>query len=164
VVGLTGAVGSSALRTALGLGTADTPTFGGVKIGGTYGNILYGSGSNGYHAIWHPGSFWYLQRADSTPILSAGVDRFVIAHSTLNLGNSQDHGLSRVSAGLMEINNGTVGQRRDLRLRDITLAPSASLTPAANGDLMIEATSNTSITIKLKGSDGTVRSTVLTLS
>lgn len=34
----------------------------------------------------------------------------------------------------------------------------------APGDLMIEATSNTSVTIKLRESDGTVRSAVLTLS
>lgn len=39
-----------------------------------------------------------------------------------------------------------------------------TVTPANNGDLVIEATSNTSVTIKLKGSDGTVRSVSLTLS
>jgi len=39
-----------------------------------------------------------------------------------------------------------------------------TLTPAANGDLMIEATSDTSVKIKLKGSDGTVRSATLTLA
>lgn len=44
------------------------------------------------------------------------------------------------------------------------LVPSASATPATNGDLMIEATSNTTLTFKLKGSDGTVRSGTLTLS
>lgn len=48
--------------------------------------------------------------------------------------------------------------------RDIYLRPSASLTPSANGDLCIEATSNTAITFKYKGSDGTVRSGTVTLS
>jgi hypothetical protein len=38
------------------------------------------------------------------------------------------------------------------------------VTPANNGDIVIEATSNTSVTIKLKGSDGTIRSVALTLS
>lgn len=52
----------------------------------------------------------------------------------------------------------------DLVLGNLTLAPSASRTPASNGDLVVEATSNTSVTIKLKGSDGTVRSVVLTLA
>jgi len=49
-------------------------------------------------------------------------------------------------------------------LDDLELRPSASRTPAANGDLSIEATSNTTITLKLKGSDGTVRSGTVTLS
>lgn len=41
--------------------------------------------------------------------------------------------------------------------------PAASVTPAANGDLEIEATSNTQLKFKFKGSDGTVRSVTLTL-
>lgn len=47
---------------------------------------------------------------------------------------------------------------------DIELRPSASRTPASNGDLSIEATSNTTLTFKFKGSDGTVRSGSVTLS
>lgn len=47
---------------------------------------------------------------------------------------------------------------------DITQVPSASVTPANNGDLMVEATSNTQITFKLKGSDGTVRTGSITLT
>lgn len=46
----------------------------------------------------------------------------------------------------------------------LTIKPPASVTPASNGQLTFEATSNTSLTIKLKGSDGTVRSVVLTLA
>ena len=42
--------------------------------------------------------------------------------------------------------------------------PGASFTPTANGELSMEATSNTSVTIKLKGTDGVVRSAVLTLA
>lgn len=49
-------------------------------------------------------------------------------------------------------------------LGDLLLRPGASLTPANNGDLVIEATSNTTLTFKLKGSDGTVRSGSITLS
>jgi hypothetical protein len=36
--------------------------------------------------------------------------------------------------------------------------------PVSNGDLTIEFTSNTSVTIKGRGSDGTTRSVVLTLA
>ena len=46
----------------------------------------------------------------------------------------------------------------------IVLRPPASSTPAANGEMVFQLTSNTSLTIKVKGNDGTVRSAVLTLS
>jgi hypothetical protein len=48
--------------------------------------------------------------------------------------------------------------------RNIFLRPSASLTPSANGDLCIEATDNTTLTFKLKGSDGTIRSGTIALA
>ncbi len=50
-------------------------------------------------------------------------------------------------------NNGTFVQQ-----------PLASVIPASNGDLVVEATSNTSLTLRLKGSDGVVRSVSLTLA
>lgn len=53
---------------------------------------------------------------------------------------------------------------RDLFGRNARLFPAASVTPATNGELTFEATSNTSVTVKLKGSDGTVRTNVLTMS
>lgn len=43
-------------------------------------------------------------------------------------------------------------------------APGSSATPSVNGQLTIEATSNTQLTLKLKGSDGTVRTGTITLS
>ena len=47
---------------------------------------------------------------------------------------------------------------------DLIQTPSAAITPANNGELVVEATSNTTLTFKLKGSDGTVRSGTITLS
>ena len=44
------------------------------------------------------------------------------------------------------------------------IAPGNSVTPANNGDVVIEATDNTTLTFKLRGTDGTVRSATLTLS
>ncbi len=44
------------------------------------------------------------------------------------------------------------------------LLPKASATPSSNGDMVFQLTSNTSLVIKVKGSDGTVRSTTLTLA
>lgn len=46
----------------------------------------------------------------------------------------------------------------------LTIKPLATTTPANNGDLTFEATSNTSLTFKYKGSDGVVRSGSITLS
>lgn len=56
----------------------------------------------------------------------------------------------------------TSGRARDAVEAFIT--PAASINPPNNGDLVIEATSNTSLTLKLKGSDGNIRSVVLTLT
>jgi hypothetical protein len=42
--------------------------------------------------------------------------------------------------------------------------PGTSVTPVDNGDVVIEATNNTTLTFKLKGSDGTIRTATLTLS
>lgn len=49
-------------------------------------------------------------------------------------------------------------------INDIVLKPSASVTPASNGDVQFQKTSDTQLTIKMKGSDGTVRSVSLTLA
>ena len=48
--------------------------------------------------------------------------------------------------------------------QDVTQRPSSSVTPSANGDLSVEATSNTTLTFKFKGDDGVVRSGTITLS
>ncbi|MCW1887705.1 hypothetical protein OKA04_23410 [Luteolibacter flavescens] len=47
---------------------------------------------------------------------------------------------------------------------NLTLSPSAAVTPANNGNLVMEATSNTQLTFRYKGSDGVVRSATLTLA
>jgi hypothetical protein len=65
---------------------------------------------------------------------------------------------------LSGVEKGWVKTNGAARFTDLQLAPSASVTPAANGDLVVQATSNTSLTFKLKGSDGTVRSGSIALS
>lgn len=47
---------------------------------------------------------------------------------------------------------------------DFYVSTSSSVTPTNNGDLVVEATNNTTLTFKLKGTDGTVRSGTITLS
>mgnify|MGYP003151021590 CR=1 FL=1 len=64
-----------------------------------------------------------------------------------------------------QVGIGTTAPDTKLQVKgDITLAPSSSVTPSDNGDLVIEATNNTTLTFKLKGTDGTVREQTMTLS
>jgi hypothetical protein len=58
----------------------------------------------------------------------------------------------------------SVGSTTDPGFGGLALHPAASVTPANNGDFVIEATSNTSLTLRYKGSDGVVRSASLTLT
>jgi hypothetical protein len=60
--------------------------------------------------------------------------------------------------------NGTGASGNLLKLTQPILLPSSSVTLATNGDLAFEATSNTSLTIMYRGSDGTTRSASLTLT
>lgn len=47
---------------------------------------------------------------------------------------------------------------------NVALSPPASVTPANNGEMSFQLTSNTSLTIKVRGSDGVVRSGSITLA
>lgn len=47
---------------------------------------------------------------------------------------------------------------------NVSFYPAASATPASNGQLVFELTADTTLTIKVKGSDGTVRSAAITLA
>jgi hypothetical protein len=114
---------AATVRSTVGVGASDTPTFSGVTIGGALGNVLHGSGSNGYEIFWFNNAF-NLTRADRTGIIAAGIDRFIVFSQTLQLAGSTDHGISRIGAGQIEINNGTIGQRRDFFARDITATQS----------------------------------------
>ena len=58
----------------------------------------------------------------------------------------------------------TTGAKKIVSEKDLVQNPGSSVTPANNGELVVEATNDTTITFKLKGSDGTVRTGTLTLS
>lgn len=47
---------------------------------------------------------------------------------------------------------------------NISLFPAASVTPTVNGEVTFQLTSNTALAVKVKGSDGTVRTGTITLS
>jgi hypothetical protein len=88
---------------------------------------------------------------------SANVARF----GTLNLGTGVARDVSIIRGGVESVRYGSTGATFTAA---IIQKPAASVTPANNGELMVEATSNTSLTFKFKGSDATVRSIALTLT
>ena len=67
-----------------------------------------------------------------------------------------------VSSGIKEIDS--YYQNGPFNFSNITITPSSSVTPSSNGQATFQLTSNTQFTIKVKGSDGVVRSSTLTLS
>jgi hypothetical protein len=83
-----------------------------------------------------------------------------------NPSTSKHAGLYAYSTelGVVQVNNSTKDTFRDLRVRSVIQQPPASITPASNGDYVVEATNNTTLTFRLRGSDGTVRSATLTLA
>lgn len=58
----------------------------------------------------------------------------------------------------------SINSLSSLTVGALVLTPASSVTPSSNGDLIVEATNDTTITFKLKGSDGTVRTGTITLS
>lgn len=88
---------------------------------------------------------------------SVNVARF----GTLNLGTGVARDVSIIRGGVESVRYGSTGATFTAA---IIQKPAASVTPANNGELMAEATSNTTLTFKFKGSDATVRSVALTLT
>jgi hypothetical protein len=82
------------------------------------------------------GHLWYISGAEKMRIDSAG-----------------DVGINESDPDYKLDVNGTFG-----------FTPGASVTPVDNGDVVFEATNNTTLTVKLKGSDGTVRTGTITLA
>jgi hypothetical protein len=60
--------------------------------------------------------------------------------------------------------NKDLGNLASMNSDAVTLQPQASVTPNGAGDMVFQLTSNTSLVVKVKGSDGVVRSATLTLA
>ena len=60
--------------------------------------------------------------------------------------------------------NQYLGELAYMNPEAVVIQPQASVTPNGIGDMVFQLTSNTSLVIKVKGSDGTVRSATLTLA
>ena len=104
------------------------------------------------------GGTLYFGSGTSSPIrmYSGGVERWNISatgHFIAAADNTYDIGAS----GANRPRNVYVGT-------NVISRPADSITPANNGEFVVEATSNTTLTFKLKGTDGTVRSGTITLA
>ena len=60
--------------------------------------------------------------------------------------------------------NGQLGKMAFQDPQQVVLKPQASVTPVGIGDMVFQLTNDTTLVIKVKGSDGTVRSNTLTLA
>jgi hypothetical protein len=110
------------------------------------------------------GSFGLQSDYDPAHTLALGTAGGIGFSSTANWYDPIDLGIDRNSAGIAEINSGTKGSLRDLRCRNTIQMLATSVVPGNIGEMVVEATTNTALTLKLRGSDGTVRSATLTLS
>lgn len=100
--------------------------------------------------------------------LLLGADGGTSGNSTITAGN----GATNASLVLKGKGTGTTnladsaGVNRVVvdSVRGVVLAPVASSAPTQNGELSVEATNNTTLTFRFKGSDGVVRSGTVTLA
>ncbi|MDE2072430.1 MAG: DUF2793 domain-containing protein [Alphaproteobacteria bacterium] len=119
-----------------------------TNVYGTYSEVLNSSANgtitNAYGV--------YISNSDTAGTISK---RFDLYASSANARNyfAGDVGIGTAVPSYKAHVNGTFG-----------VAPGSSVSPANNGDVVFELTSNTTLTIKARGSDGTVRSGTLALS
>lgn len=78
-------------------------------------------------------------------------------------GVTYDHATDTLSLRAGDVTRFAMGTSTRI-VGALHVAPGASVTPANNGDVTMQLTSNTQLTFKAKGSDGVVRSASLTLA
>lgn len=92
--------------------------------------------------------------SDTTPTLGGPLDADGNDITNIaNLTTTSNVGIGESSPDYTLDVNGTIG-----------FTPGVSVVPIDNGDVVFEFTNNTTITIRAKGTDGTVRSGTITLS
>jgi hypothetical protein len=136
-------------------GTAASPTA--VASGNTLANF-FGHGyatSGGAGYVLSAGAGFQVTATDNYTSTVAGARFDFQATPT---GSASVQTSVSVGAGLM------VGTTSDPGTGGIMAKLPTSVAPAANGEFTIQATSNTSLTFKYKGSDGTIRTSSLTLA
>lgn len=155
-------------------GNADATTVYSFKVLNTFTSAnatrnaaIYAQAATAATAVTYPlviGSFVpnAVQGAGSSITRSAGeYIQEQTRGSTANANIMIDASAGTVPAGNWSIYSQSA--RASYLAGGLNWKPATSSTPAANGDLTFEATSNTSLTVKLRGTDGLVRSAILAL-
>jgi len=121
----------------------------------------------------HPAQTSITGNAGTATALSVGADRTKLdAITGTNTGDQTSivgitGTLAQLNVAVTDADLVSLAGTETLTNKTLTspvINPAASSTPAANGNMTFELTSDTSLTLKVKGSDGVVRSSVLTLS
>ena len=97
----------------------------------------------------------------------ANAQTFRLYGTYTDASNGRRLDITSTTAGVFTLTatgNGTGATGNLLKLTQPILLPASSVTLATNGDLAFEATSNTSLTIRYRGTDGQTRSATLALT
>ncbi len=119
------------------------------------GNVIHAANNGSIHVRVHHGST--LGGSDGNVQFGTLANNdFIAYNSTAQRWENKTAGASRTALGLGEL----ATQNKNA----VVVAPQISATPVSNGEMVFQLTSNTSLAIKVKGSDGVVRQATLTLA
>jgi hypothetical protein len=96
----------------------------------------------------------------TSPSIASAALSGTVTDTTTNLVSQTDVGTEPNQVSL----NQYLGDMAFQSKEQVVIKPAASAVPNGIGELVFQLTSNTSLEVKVKGSDGTVRSATLTLS
>lgn len=158
-------VSTGMYNSAFGSNTLSAMVSGGYNTAIGYSSMTgTGAGSNNSAYGGYAGRYI----ADGTTANATCDNSVFIGHQTKALASGQtNQTVIGYNATGLGSNTTVIGSSATLKFKAFgtpILTPAASSVPTVNGELTVEATSNTSLTFRLKGTDGTVRSASLTLS